>query len=389
MKKKIIILGLLFFLILSIFYIRDKYNLTSLGINVNNVVDNFRNSDNFSIEKDELFFEYYDEALELMKDMTIEQKVSQVFLANYAVGSSGLDNSYVGGFIFYSPFFRNSTKEEVINEINNLQRNSKIKYAISVDEEGGFVSRISFYNQFRAAGKFMAPMDLYNIGGMELILKTEDEKDALLKELGFNLNFAPVADVSTDSRDYINIRTIGQDAKITADYIYKVTERAKKNNLSTCLKHYPGYGSNGDTHAEVIVDKRKLEVFEQNDFLPFQAGINAGTPYILTSHTVVSDIDDKPVSLSKKAIDLLKEDMNFSGIVVTDDITMLALNDYNQRKEAAIMAFEAGNDMLMTSNYYIHYQELLDAVKSKRISEERLDYSVKKILAWKYAYGII
>ncbi len=379
--KKIGLLGMLVLVFLGInFFI-------SSGINKNEVVPVVDN--NIYEKENELFKEYYDEAEKIMENMSIENKVSQLFIVRYDVPLYGKDMSYIGGFTLYGTFFKNRDSALVNDYVNKLQAQSKIKYAIAVDEEGGTVSRISYYKQFRNK-MFESPNKLYKKGGMKLILKTEDEKDELIKSLQINLNLAPVADVSTNKDDFMYDRTIGKNAKKTASYIEQVTKRSNKNGLSTCLKHFPGFGNNKDTHHDIVVDERTLEELRENDFLPFKAGIDAGTPFIMVSHHIVNSIDSKnPASMSKKNIDILRDELGFTGIIMTDDIAMNSLREYNRANNAAITALLAGNDMIMTSDYGYHYNELMRAYRSGVVSEKRINYSVKKIIAWKLAYGII
>lgn len=382
MKKNFINILVLLICGICLFFVFNDYESSNDVSNENVFLDESNN-------KDDLFGEYYDEAEKVMSNMTISDMISQLFIVRYDTPLYGADSSYIGGIILYGSFFKDRTANNVKRYISNLQDDARIKYAIAVDEEGGTVSRISSYKQFRSS-KFLSPKKLYKKGGIDLLLDTEDEKDELLKKLQINLNLAPVADVSTDSNDFMNDRTIGMDAKTTASYISAVTRRAKDNGISTCLKHFPGYGNNGDTHHKAIIDRRKLSYFYENDFLPFKAGIDAGTPFIMLSHNILEDVDSVyPTSLSKKVINILKDDLGYSGIIMSDDISMTALDYFNDEKNAAILAVNAGVDMIMSSNYTVHYNQLLRAYKNGDIEKSRVEYSVKKIIAWKISYGII
>lgn len=336
-----------------------------------------------------LFAEYYDKAKKIMDTMSIEEKVGQMFIIPYSTVNVR-DFSNVGGFIYYGNNVSFSTKYEIKKMISNTQSKAKIKYATVIDEEGGTVSRLGTNPHLRES-IFPSPRNLYKKGGLDLILETEDEKDALLLELGFNLNLAPVADISNARGSFIYDRSIGLDADKTAEYISAVTKKAKENGLSTCLKHFPGYGNNiDDTHYESLKDKRSLESFQENDFIPFKAGIEAETPFILMSHNTITAIDSLyPASISKSVIDILKNDLNYTGLILTDDIAMNALAEYNFNGEAATLAVQAGNDMIMTGKINTHYNEILNAIKENIITEERINESVIKILSWKLAYNII
>ncbi len=343
--------------------------------------------DSKQLEQKELFADYYDEAEAILSTLTTEEKLSQMFIVPFDYNGE-IYNS-VGGFLFHSSDIKNKTKESLIAKIAERQKNSKIPYIMTLDEEGGTVTRLS-YNPLIVPQKILSPRDLYAEGGLDKLLEVEEYKDTLLLELGFNLNLAPVADISTNENDFMYDRSIGLTASETSNYISLITKKAHELNFSTCLKHFPGYGNNADTHTGIAIDNRSLEEFENNDFLPFKAGIEAQTPFILISHNIITNIDSNyPSSLSKKVIDILKNDLNYTGLIISDDLTMDALKDYNSNNELSTLAINAGNDLLITTRYQDHYNSALTAIKEGRISEERINESVKKIIAWKLAYNII
>ena len=162
------------------------------------------------------------------------------------------------------------------------------------------------------------------------------------------------------------------------------------DDMVSVMKHFPGYGDNADTHIGVAVDERPYEVFESSDFLPFISGIKAGGPCILVSHNIVKSMDsDKPASLSKNVHDILRNELKFSGIIMTDDLSMDAVKEYAEGGEAAVYAILAGNDIIVSSDFIQQRDEVLSAVKQGKISEEIINKAVKRILAWKYMYKII
>ena len=164
----------------------------------------------------------------------------------------------------------------------------------------------------------------------------------------------------------------------------------KDDNMISVMKHFPGYGDNGDTHTGVVIDERPYSTFEKSDFLPFESGIKAGGPCILVSHNIVKSMDEKyPASLSKNVHNILRENLNFTGIIMTDDLAMEAVKSYVENGEAAVQAVLAGNDMIISSDFINQKQEVLKAVKNKKISENIINKAVKRILAMKIAYGII
>lgn len=342
-------------------------------------------------ETNDIFNEYYNDAAKLMSDMTLEEKVGQLFLVRYDTSTAGkqITNYYAGGFVLFAKDFQNHTKVTIKKEIDAKQGLSKIPLALAVDEEGGYVTRVSRFPAFRSE-RFKSNRVLFETGGYELVESSEKEKAELLLSLGLNLNLAPVADVSTDSNDYINIRTFGRDASETSTFISNIVTYNNKYGISSCLKHFPGYGNNVDTHNGIAIDNRSYESFVNNDFLPFKSGIEAGVPTILVSHNIVNSMDSKyPASLSKKVIDELRNTLGFSGVVITDDLAMGAVSKFVDGNTAATLAINAGNDMIITSSFETMYNEVLNNVKSGIIKEETIDKAVKRILAWKYAYKII
>jgi beta-N-acetylhexosaminidase len=271
-----------------------------------------------------IFHEYKEEAIKIVNDMTLEEKIGQMFLVRCPLPEQ-LDqylSMNPGGFILFGRDFEGKTKEQVKGDIGYYQDNSTIPMIIAVDEEGGTVVRVSS-NPLLYKERFKSPQELYDAGGFERISSDTIEKSKLLLSLGINLNLAPVVDVSVDEMDFIYNRTFGKPVSETAEYVRTVVEAAKSTNISSTLKHFPGYGNNKDTHTGSAYDLRPYEEFINSDFIPFKAGIEAGAESILVSHNVVAAIDEElPASLSKKVIDILRNDLQFTGIVITDDLSM-------------------------------------------------------------------
>ncbi|MDF2948588.1 MAG: beta-hexosaminidase [Sedimentibacter sp.] len=338
-----------------------------------------------------IFHEYKNQAMNTLEDMTLEEKIGQLFLVR-CPRAEQLDfflSMKPGGFIMFGIDFAEKTKEQVIGDIKYYQDNSDIPMIIGVDEEGGTVVRVSS-NSLLSKERFKSPQELYTIGGLDEIKRDSREKSKLLLSLGVNLNLAPVADVSVNESDFIFQRAFGKPAAETAEYVKTVVEAMRDAGISSTLKHFPGYGNNIDTHTGSSYDTRPYEQFVYNDFIPFKAGIESGTESILVSHNVVEDIDSEyPASLSKKTIDILRNDFNFTGIVMTDDLSMAAISELQTDLPAEILAVLAGNDMLIVTDFEYSYKTLLNAAKAGNISIERIDESVLRILEWKYYMHIM
>lgn len=339
----------------------------------------------------DLFGKYYNRAEEIMNNMTLEEKVGQMFLVRYPRTSpiSEIKTESPGGYILFSVDFDNKTKESIKTELENNQSNSKIKMFFAVDEEGGLVNRVSSHSAFRSS-KFESPQNLVKKGGLQAIVSDSYEKSELLKSIGLNMNLAPVADVSTSSSDFIYARTLGKNANETANYIAEVVKAMNEKNMISSLKHFPGYGNNVDTHTGISIDNRSYESFEANDFLPFKSGIENNVPTILVSHNIVKCMDSElPASLSANVHKILREELGFSGLIITDDLAMDAVKSYANNGEAAVKAVQSGNDIIITSDFKNQKKQVLNAINRGEISEETINTAVKRILACKLAYGII
>lgn len=335
-----------------------------------------------------IFSDYYILAYNKLKELSLDEKIGQLLLVRYPDNNQAeiLKQYQFGGYVFYAKDFTDKSKETVANEMSTLQKASKIPILTAVDEEGGKVVRVSSNPMLRKE-KFLSPKELYQAGGLERIKTDTIEKTNLLTELGLNLNLAPVVDVSTEPSSYMYDRTIGENTEITSEYAKTVIEASKNKEVSYTLKHFPGYGNNGDTHKDTAVDERSLEEMRKNDFPPFKAGIEAGAEAILLSHNIVNSIDPaNPSSLSKNTHNILRNELKFSGVTITDDLSMGATSKIDNSVEKAILA---GNDLLIVTDYEKSFKELKQSVENRRISEEQINKLAFRVLAWKYYKGLM
>ena len=328
--------------------------------------------------------------LQIMDTMTLEEKVGQIFLARCpgANAVSQLQKYHLGGYVLFNPDTRGQTKDSLQQTIAAYQDASAIPMLIAVDEEGGTVCRVSSVSAIRK-NRFPSPRELYDQGGMELILSTEEEKSLLLKELGINVNLAPVCDITTKSSAFMYSRSLGQSPEITGEFAAGVCSVMSRHGVGSVLKHFPGYGNNTDTHTGIARDNRTQEELESSDLIPFAMGIEAGCDAILVSHTIVECLDPElPASLSPAVHQYLRSKMVFGGIIITDDLVMQAITDLYGDGEAAVMAVLAGNDLLCVTNYPVQYNAVLAAVREGRIPMEQLELAVERILRWKHRLGL-
>ena len=338
------------------------------------------------------------EALEaLLESMTLEEKVGQLFFVKVPVENALEDVSayHLGGYLLFGKDVRDKTANEIIQTIASYQAAANVPLLIGVDEEGGTVVRVSANPHIRSE-KFSSPQRLLKRGEGELTAVKEQtrEKSILLKSLGFNVNLNPVADVSTNPGDFMYDRTTGGDETKAAAYVFAVVEIQSSYGLGSVLKHFPGYGNNRDTHTGSAVDERPLDTFWNQDFVPFQSGIDFGRlfpldPAVLVSHNIVTCMDPElPASLSPEVHRILREDLGFQGVVMTDDLDMGATAKY-AAEGASVMALQAGNDLLVTSSHRTEIPQVLSALESGVLTEETIDEACLRVLRWKLELGLL
>lgn len=396
LKLGIIIVAIIIALeIVSIIIIKNKICCCSIEDETNLLQETFSmmNSDDLESESVslELFEEYYPRAEEIMKDMSIEEKVGQMFLVRYPeIGANEeIINLNPGGYILFAKDFKEENKDSIIQKINTNQANAKIKMFMAVDEEGGTVCRVSLYSAFREC-KFKSPQELWAEGGTQKILDDSREKSKLLKSLGINMNLAPVVDVTTNPQAFIYNRTLGREAKDTAQFATVIIKQMNIDNIISCMKHFPGYGDNVDTHTGIAIDEREYIQFKFSDFLPFISGIENEAPTIMVNHNIVKCMDEKfPASISEEVHNILRNELGFSGLIITDDLSMEAMKNYVIDGKAAVQAIKAGNDIIISSDFRNQRNEVINALNNEEFSIDLINVAVKRILACKLKYGII
>lgn len=327
----------------------------------------------------------------MMRSMTLEEQVGQLFLVrcNAETALEDIANYHLGGLVLFGVDFEQETPGSVTQTIAAYQEAAKVPLLIAVDEEGGTVTRVSHYSQFRET-PFDAPRDLYDRGGMDLVLDTETEKCQLLRSLGINVNLAPVCDISTQPDALLYQRSLGQGPETTSPFISNTVRIMADHQIGSVLKHFPGYGDNEDTHVQIAIDSRSLQTYESSDLLPFRAGIDSGADAVMVCHTIVEAMDSEmPASLSPAVHRYLRENMGYDGVVMTDDLVMEAITQQYGAGEAAVLAVLAGNDLLCSTEYAVQYEAVLEAVLTGRIDYGMVVDSVKRVLIWKQELGLI
>ena len=332
-----------------------------------------------------------DPVRQMISDMSLEQRVGQLFLArcNAETAIQDIQQYHLGGLVLFGEDFENQSMESMRQTIAAYQAVAEKPLLIAVDEEGGDVTRVSRFSAFRER-RFSSLRTRYDLGGLEAALAEEDEKCRLLSDLGINVNLGPVCDITTDPAAFMYTRSLGQDAQTTADVTAAIVNLMKDYRVGSVLKHFPGYGNNADTHTGIAVDSRPLSDFESQDFLPFSAGIQAGCGGILVGHILVEALDPElPASLSPAVHRYLREELGFSGVIMTDDLVMQAITDQFGAGEAAVMAVLSGNDLLCSTEYAVQYEAVLQAVLDGRIDIDVLNSAVRNVLEWKISLGLL
>ncbi|MCL1803751.1 MAG: hypothetical protein FWG30_08975 [Eubacteriaceae bacterium] len=367
------------------------------------------NSDGYAVDLAELAFQLQikrsrlnlaigSRAQDIVSSMSVREKVCQMLFvepSQIAFGGRGMQAALaefpVGGIIYFS---NDITSQTQISElIAQTQSFSKVPLFIGVDEEGGSVARISGNTGmgFREIDSMLAIGDR---GNPKEAYEAGSEIARNIRRLGFNVDFAPVADIAySRNASEIGDRSFGSNASLVSKMVEQAVLGMQDAAVSSTIKHFPGYGSaQTDSHLGRSVSSRGLDDFRKEDLLPFSAGIKAGSDFVMVSHMSAIGIDDSlPSSLSPKIItDLLKNELGFKKIVITDSLKMGAVTTWYTASEAAVMSIKAGADMLLMPD---SVSEALDgvmhAIKSGIVSEELINESALKIIQLKLNRGII
>lgn len=355
-----------------------------------------------SEELDDIVIEQMvDQALE---HMTLEQKIGQLFVVctdslDFDAETKMTDKAaetlsayQPGGVILFS--FNLKDPDQTRTFIEGMQNNSHIPLFIAVDEEGGRVSRIANTEGMNTT-KFPSMSEIGAVGNPDLAGKVGETIGREIHDLGFNLDLAPVADIATNNTNTeIGDRSFGSDPEVVADMVAAMVKALQKTGVSATLKHFPGQGDTGeDTHRGYVNLDTNIDRLRDVEFVPFEAGIKAGADMVMVSHVAVSNItqNEVPASLSSLMVsDILRGELQFDGVIITDAMNMKVITKFYDPAQAAMMAIDAGNDMvLMPDDFVEAYNGLLEAVKDGDLSEKKIDNAVERILAVKIRRGII
>lgn len=327
---------------------------------------------------------------EYVEKMPLDLKLGQVFLARVPEENqlTDLAQYHLGGYLLFGKDVAGENLTTLKEKIQTFQTNSWLPLFIGSDEEGGSVSRLSYAGLVDPP--FPSPATSYANGGLENVKADWVRRSQILKEVGIQLPLAPVADFTQQADSFMANRTLQQDLKTTETYLKTVVELMMQEKIGSTLKHFPGYGDNGDSHTEIVTDSRSLEEIKTSSLPLFSAGISAGADSVLVAHNIVEAIDGtKPASISKPVHDLLRNDLGFSGVIMTDDLDMKGLSDFISQDEAALAALVAGNDLILSSSYATQIPYLKQAITKGTYSVDELNQHVFRILLWKVKLGLL
>ena len=354
-------------------------------------------------------------AKKLASTMTLEEKVGQLFIVRPEALMNSITTDVVenisdeagtkeatqdiiqnmqkynlGGFAMFAKNIK--TPEQTTKMIQTLKENSKLPLFFGVDEEGGIVARIANNPAF----------GVKNVdGGMQGIGATGDPTNAFkaaeyigsyLEKYNFNLDFAPVCDVNTNPEgNNMRDRSFSNDPKVAAEMVEQYVNGLHKHNVLSTVKHFPGTGDeSGDTHHKFVTINKTWDELQNCELIPFKQAIQAETDFVMVGHVEFPNVthDDLPASLSKEIItEKLKNELGFSGIVITDALAMKAVDNMFPSDKAAVIALKAGVDiLLMPKDFKLAYNGVVNAVKSGEISEDELDEHLIRVLTIKEKY---
>ncbi|MCR5719394.1 MAG: beta-N-acetylhexosaminidase [Lachnospiraceae bacterium] len=333
--------------------------------------------------------------------MSLEDKVAGLFivtpeeLCNYnTVVKAGdktresLETYAVGGLIYFKKNIKNA--EQLSQMIEETKGMSRYPLFCAIDEEGGSVSRMAEAKLFE---KTPGAREIFTAGDVNAAYTYGNTIGEELSSLGFNMCLGPVCDISADEGAYMYSRTFGDTAETVSEYSANMFKGIRDKNVIPCLKHFPGMGSiKADLHKEIGVCDNDISTFENSDFVPFKRCIDEGANVIMISHMAAPKLtgeDNMPCTLSKKVVtDVLRDELGYEGVIITDAMNMDVIAQYYDADEAAVRALKAGCDMiLMPENFRTAFAGVINAVNEGVIDIDRIDHSLERIYRLKLTSG--
>lgn len=343
-----------------------------------------------------IFSNYYEKAAQYVNDMSAEQMIGQMIIDvadNNTDAVTDVNRYYLGGVLFSGTSFDYMSKDEVKAAVDRVRAAAPIAPILAAQEEGGRVNTVSSHTAFDDV-TFDSLRNTYEAGGLAAVERLEDQKTQFLKDLGFNVNLAPVLDLAKEYNQIMYSRSLCGDAQVTATYAEYVAKFNQAKGVSVALKHFPGYGTINDTYDVPVVDTRDAAVIRAEDYLPFKFGAAAGAHFVMMSNVVVQSIDSAhTAALSPTLHRELRENVGFTGLIITDVLDDQAkfatFSSYSDGKSPYVAAVLAGNDLVLVNDCAAAYNAILAAVNDGTVSPSILKEVCTRIVAYKYAAGLM
>ena len=337
---------------------------------------------------------------ETLAGMTLHEKVCQMMFVTpeELTGEDGvtvagdatrqaLENYPVGGIVYFA---KNLESQDQVKEmIDNSQKYSSIGLFVATDEEGGVVNRL----MDTVGTTYIGSMYYYKDDGDETAYENAYTIANDMSALGFNLDFAPVADVwSNPDNTVIGERAYSDDYAQAAELVGNAVKGFNDGGVMCTLKHFPGHGDTAeDSHYSSAYVHRTKEEIMADEMQPFRSGIEAGAEFVMVGHLIVPDIDEVPATLSyKRATGILRDELKFEGVAITDSFEMESIADNYSVDDAVVMSVKAGMDMILQpKDMASAVNSIEQAVADGELSEDRIDESVRRILTLKESRGLL
>lgn len=334
-----------------------------------------------------------DEIQEQLDKMSLEEKLGQLLIVGFE-GRELDDNTReyiedigVGGLIFFA---RNiESKEQVSSLVEDINNMSNIPLFLAIDEEGGIVSRLP-----QDYKRLPDSIDIGNTKDIDLAFDYGELLGNRVRSLGLNLNFAPVMDIhSNPSNPVIGKRAFGTTAEIVSEMGISVAKGIGNTNVIPSIKHFPGHGDTStDSHIELPIINKSLDDIRDFELIPFKNAIEEGIEMIMSAHILIPSIDEEyPATLSHKILgDLLRDELGYEGVIVSDDMTMGAIVNNYSLEEASIDFLQAGGDIILVchglDNPRLVFDKIMYSIENGELTKEEIDSKVYRILELKNRY---
>lgn len=339
-----------------------------------------------------------DKIKEQIDSMTLEEKLGQLLIVGFEGTkinedtTSLIEELKVGGIIFFKRNIENGEQVlELTNGLKSLNKNNKISLFVSIDEEGGQVSRLpKEYERLPEARK------IGDLNNEDTSFKYGELLGLRLNSLGFNLDYAPVMDINSNpDNPVIGNRAFGSTPELVSKHGIQIIKGLKSQNIINSIKHFPGHGDTStDSHINLPIINKTVEEMREFEFIPFARSIEEGVDMVMVAHILFPEIDKKnPSTMSKQIINgLLREELEFEGVVISDDLTMGAITENYSLEEATLKFFQSGGDIALICHGVDNPKKVINyiksSIKSGDISMEDINHKLYRILSVKDKYNL-